>query len=206
MSSGFNTDISHQDRSFHIQTEDRGLAYLVIDTAVYQNGRVLFRKSLNYKEFTIQPEFTAQWLRARVEEHHRTVIEDLRAGLFDVEIGEAIERNGRESGIQVQLLNPQSWLAAGSVSLDVQVLREGDGQPQPDAEVKATIEGALEEVRHVGHSDGQGRARLRFPLPALGKGELALVISARADGRPNEIRFTIRSREKASAPPAAPKA
>jgi hypothetical protein len=203
MSSGFNTDISHQDRTFHIQTEDRGPTHLMIDTAVYQDGRVLFRKSLNYREFTVQPEFTAEWLRTRVAEHHRTVVEDLRSGLFDAEITEAIGK--ADGGIQVQLLNPQTWLTAGSVSLDVQVLREGDGQPQPDAEVKATIEGALEEVPHVGRSDGQGRAILQFPMPALGKGELALVISARADGRPNEIRFTIRSREKTSASSAAPK-
>ncbi len=93
MSSGFNTDVSHRERIFHIQTEDRGPAHPVIDTAVYQSGRVLFRKTLSYAGFTASPAFTPEWLRGRVAEHHRSVIEDLRAGLFDAEIAGAARKN-----------------------------------------------------------------------------------------------------------------
>lgn len=206
MSSGFNTDVSHRERIFHIQTEDRGPAHPVIDTAVYQSGRVLFRKTLSYAGFTASPAFTPEWLRGRVAEHHRSVIEDLRAGLFDAEIAGTAEKTSPENGIRVQLLNPGSWLSAGSVSLDVQVLRRTDGQPQAGARVEATIEGALQEVSHQGQSDDQGCAHISFPLPQLGKGELALVISARAGGGPDEIRFSMRSRPNASASTAAPDA
>jgi hypothetical protein len=206
MSSGFNTDVTHRDRLFHIQTEDRGPAHPTIDTAVYQTGRVLFRKTLGYAEFTASPEFTPDWLRGRVAEHHRSVIEDLRAGLFDAEIAEAIENSVSGNGVRIELLNPGAWLSAGSVSLDVKVLRRTDGQPQPGAQVEASIEGAIEDVRHKGQSDDQGRAHIRFPLPPLGKGGLALVISARADGNSDEIRFSMRSSPKSSPPTTAPEA
>jgi hypothetical protein len=206
MSSGFNTDVTHRDHGFHIQTEDRGPTHPVIDTAVYQSGRVLFRKTLSYAEFTVSPAFTPDWLRGRVAEHHRSVIEDLRAGLLDQEIAEAVERASTGTGVRIELLNQGSWLSAGSVSLDVKVFRRADGQPQSGAEVEASIEGALQSVRHKGQSDDQGCARIRFPLPPLGKGELALVISARADGHPDEIRFSMRSRPKASSAEGPPEA
>jgi hypothetical protein len=210
MSSGFNTDVSHSGRILHIQTEDRGPTHPVIDTTVYQNGHVLFRKTLSYVEFAASPAFTIEWLRGRVAEHHRTVIEDLRAGLFDAEIADAAERAPQDHGVRVQLLNPGSWLSAGSVFLEIQVLRRSDSQPQASAQVEASIEGALHNVRNNAQTDDQGCAQMRFPLPPLGKGELALVISARAGGAPDEIRFSMRSKPKdapsETLPPAASKA
>src|ERR1700687_5136249 len=119
MSSGFNADVRVGEQVFHVQTEDRGPAYPVIDTAVYQNGRVLHRRSSNYEQFAATPEFSTDDLRQRVEERHRFVIEDLRAGALAAEISAAADQAG---GIQVQLLNPGSWLSAGSASLDVEIL------------------------------------------------------------------------------------
>ena len=79
MSSGFNTDVQIGSQVFHVQTEDRGPAHPVIDTVVYQNGRVLHRRSSNYRHFVESDEFNHEGLRDRVEEQHRSVIEDLRS-------------------------------------------------------------------------------------------------------------------------------
>lgn len=200
MSSGFNTDISVGDRVFHVQTEDRGPARPVIDTVVYHNGRVLHRRAFDYQAFADSPEFNPELLRERVEEHHRAVIEDLRSGLLDAEIAAAHEKSTKTPGIQVQLLNPEAWLSAGSVSLDLAILRRPDGQPESGARVEALIEGALVETRHAGISDEHGRVQLQFPMPQLGKGDLALVILANADAGKDEIRFAMRTRPKASQP------
>lgn len=178
----------------------------VIDTVVYQNGRVLHRRALNYQAFTESPEFTAELLRERVEEHHRAVIEDLRSGLLDDEIAAANQQSvqpGKTQGIQVQLLNPDGWLTAGSVSLDLVTLRRADGQPQSGVRVEALIEGALVETRHAGTSDAQGRLQLQFPMPQLGKGDLALVIQAQANAGRDEIRFAMRTRPRTSSSPPA---
>jgi len=199
VSSGFNTDISVGDRTFHVQTEDRGPTRPVIDTVVYQNGRVLHRRAFDYQSFLGSAEFTEEVLRQRVEEHHRAVIEDLRSGLLEEEIA-AAQKATKGPGIEVQLLNPGSWLTAGSVSLDLAIMRRGDGQPESGAHVEAMIEGALAETRHAGTSDGQGRVQLQFPMPQLGKGDLALVILAKAEAGKDEIRFAMRSRSKAPPP------
>jgi hypothetical protein len=202
MSFGFNTDVRVGDRVFHVQTEERGPSHLVIDTAVYQNGRVLHRRTSNYEQFAATPEFGVDALRQRVEAQHRSIIEELRAGSLAGEISAPADKASQTGGIQVQLLNPGSWLSAGTVSLDMEILGRSDRQPQAGAQVEATIEGALRDARHTGTSDSEGRVRIQFPLPQLGKGELALVILAKADAGRDEIRFTMRSRPKA--PPEAP--
>ncbi len=200
MSSGFNTDVRVGDQVFHVQTEDRGPSHPVIDTAIYQHGRVLHRRSTSYDHLTLSVEFGADALHRRVEEQHRGVIEDLRNGALAAEIAAAIEQAALSGGIQVQLLNPKSWLSAGRVSLDVEILRRADRQPQPGALVEAAIEGALGDTPHTGTSDDQGRVRIEFPMPPLGNSDLALVIRADADAGKDEIRFAMRSRQKA--PPA----
>lgn len=201
MSSGFNTDISVGDRVFHVQTEDRGPARPVIDTVVYQNGRVLYRRAFDYGAFAESPEFNVELLRERVEEHHRAVIEDLRSGLLDGEIAAATQLGGKKKGIQLQLLNPDAWLTAGSVSLNLEILRRADGKPLPGALVEALIEGALVETRHTATSDQQGRVQIQFPMPQLGKGDLALVIQAKAGSGKDELRFNMRTRAKSPASP-----
>jgi len=202
MSSGFNTDVRVGDHVFHVQTEDRGPNHPVIDTMVYQNGRVFHRRSSDYREFKDSPEFSDDHLRHRVEEQHRVVVEELRGGALAGEMATALEKTSVASGIQLQLLNPGSWLTAGNVSLDVEILRRADRQPQAGVEVNAAIEGALRDGHHTGTTDGEGRVRIQFPLPPLGKGDLALVIHAQTAAGKDEIRFTMRSRAKT--PPAAP--
>jgi hypothetical protein len=198
MSSGFNTDIKVGEQVFHVQTEDRGPNHPVIDTLVYQNGRILHRKSSNYENLAKSPSFTPDELRQQVENQHRAVIEAVRSGALDAEIAAADLANQatRAPGIQIQLLNPDGWLSAGKVSLDVEVSRRADSQPQAGAQVDATIEGALTDAKHSAQSDEKGRAQIQFPLPPLGKGDLALVIEAKADAVKDEIRFSMRSRTK----------
>ncbi|HEY0702574.1 MAG TPA: hypothetical protein VGD60_07390 [Candidatus Acidoferrales bacterium] len=198
MSSGFNTDIKVGEHVFHVQTEDRGPNHPVIDTVVYQSGRILHRKSSNYGKPAELPPFSAEEIRKQVEDQHRAVIESVRGGALDAELAAADlgAQAARSAAIQIQLLNPGSWLSAGRVSLELEVSRKTDKQPQPGAQVDATIEGALRDGKHSAQSDEQGRVKIQFPLPPLGKGDLALVIQAKADAGKDEIRFSMRTREK----------
>jgi hypothetical protein len=200
MSSGFNTDVQAGGRLFHIQTEDRGPHPHVIDTAVYHHGMVLYRHSRNYEHFAKSPEFSAADLRERVEEQHRSVIEDIQSGILDTELAAAMEKGVRAAGIQVQLLNPKSWLSGNGVSLELEILRRADHQPEQGVQVEAAIEGASQDIPHIGRSDERGRVQLQFSLPLLGNDDLTLVIQARNDSSKDEIRFAMRVKPKA--PPA----
>ena len=98
----------------------------------------------------------------------------------------------------MQLLNPSSWLTGGHIFLDVELVRRADRGPQPGVEVEAFIDGAIEDARYRETTDTQGRARLRFSLPPLGKGDLTLVIRAATPSGKDELRFAMRSRAKNS--------
>jgi hypothetical protein len=189
MSSGFNTDVRVGDQLFHVQTEDRGPSHPVIDTAIYLQGRVVHRRSTRYDRETLAVD-SGDALDKLVEQQHRSLIEELRTGRLEAEMAAA----GAPGAIQVQLLNAKSWLAGGKVSLDIEVVRRSDRQPQPGVEVEASIEGALRAGRRAARSDEQGRVRIEFPLPPLDRGELALVIRAHQDSEQDEIRFQVRSR------------
>jgi hypothetical protein len=196
MSSGFNTDVTRSERVFHVQTEDRGPQHPTIDTVVYQNGRILHRHSYNYSALAASGDFSTGMLRERVENQHREIIESLREGELDESIAAAEARALQSGGIQVQLLNSTSWLSAGKVSLEVGVIRKADNLPISGARIEACIDGALCSGRHAGQSDDQGRAKIEFDMPPLGKGDLALVIEAQAESLKDAIRFSMRSRAK----------
>jgi hypothetical protein len=197
MSSGFNTDVSHGERVFHVQTEDRGPQHPSIDTVVYRNGHILHRHSWDYSDVAGKADFSPDDVRQRVEAQHRSVIEALRGGILDAEIAVAEEQAVRAAGIQVQLLNPTSWLVGGKVSLEIGIIRRADKEPVSGANIQASIAGALNEASHPATSDHHGRATVHFDLPPLGKGDLALVIVAQSDALKDEVRFAMRSRAKA---------
>jgi hypothetical protein len=194
MSSGYNSDVRVGDHVFHVQTEDRGPSHPIIDTAIYLQGRVVHRHCTSYEHLTASAEFSDDALHKRVAEQHRQVMDELRAGALSTEIALATEAVPPAAAIQVRLLNPKSWLSAGHVSLDVEILRRSDQQPQPGVQVEALIEGALRDGIRAATSDQHGRVRIEFPLPPLGKGDLALVIRAKTDAAKDEIRFSMRSR------------
>jgi hypothetical protein len=195
MSSGFNTDVRVGEQLFHVQTEDRGPSHPMIDTAIYLQGRVVHRRSRSYDHATLSVELDDEALHKRVEEQHRALIEELRAGKLDAEIAAASAQTGHSGTIRIQLLNPKSWLSGGKVLLEIEVLRRSNHEPQPGIQVEAVIEGALRDGHHASTTDERGRVRIEFPVPPLGKGELALVIRARKDDEEDEIRFSMRSRQ-----------
>ena len=175
MSAGFNTDVRVGEQAFHVQTEDRGPARPLIDTTVYQHGHLVYRRSSLYEAFTdLGTGLGGQGVdasRERAEKQHRTVIEELRAGALDGEIAAAIEKAKRAGGIQVHLLNPESWLSAGNVSLEVEVLRRADRQPQAGARVEASIEGASERLSPHRHERRPGPRADSISIAAARKGK-----------------------------------
>ncbi len=197
---GFNSDVRLASQVCHVQTEEHGPHRPIIDTVVYLGGRVLHRRSCNYEDLVVSPDFSEEALRERVEEQHRAVIEDLRAGLIALDLRARPPASGLPaSGIQVRLLNPTTWLAAGTVTLDIEVLSPADHRPLAGADLVVALEGTHGPIRFTGKSDRQGRARLVFPMPRVGPGGTELVIQAAVEGEEDEVRYTLRSSVK---PPA----
>ena len=50
MITGFNTDIKHNEKVYHVQTEDKGVANPYIESLVYVGGEILASKKTSYAE------------------------------------------------------------------------------------------------------------------------------------------------------------
>jgi hypothetical protein len=79
---GFNTDVKHRDRVFHIQTEDRGDPRPYIESFVYVGGEILGGKRTLYAE-ALRTGGDDRAVRELMEQQHRTMIAAIRDGSFD---------------------------------------------------------------------------------------------------------------------------
>ena len=81
---GHNTNIKLGTVTYHVQTENRGATLALIDTTVYFRGRVLHRRTNNYYDLLPLNDDSEQALKLRLDEQHRTVLEEMRNGTLDL--------------------------------------------------------------------------------------------------------------------------
>jgi hypothetical protein len=87
---GFNTDVKHETKVFHVQTEDRGLANPVVESLVYVGGEILMSKKSPYRDLISGDHVDEKALREMMDLQHRRVIEAVRRGRLDKgKIGDA---------------------------------------------------------------------------------------------------------------------
>jgi hypothetical protein len=79
---GFNTDIKHSDKVYHIQTEDKGLQNPYIESLVYVGGEILASKKTSYAE-QAKGVVDEKWIAGLMEQQHRTMIAAIKRGRFD---------------------------------------------------------------------------------------------------------------------------
>jgi len=79
---GFNTDIKHNEKVYHIQTEDKGLQNPYIESLVYVGGEILASKKTSYAE-QLKTGVDEKWIGSLMEQQHRTMIAAIKRGRFD---------------------------------------------------------------------------------------------------------------------------
>jgi hypothetical protein len=80
---GFNTDIKHNDKVYHIQTEDKGLDNPYIESLIYVGGQILASKKTSYAEQAKAGALDEKWIGSLMEQQHRTMIAAIKRGRFD---------------------------------------------------------------------------------------------------------------------------
>ena len=202
---GFNTDLRVGSAVYHVQTEDRGDANPVIDTTIYTKGRILHRRVNSYKEYRESPDFSPAALRQRLEEQHRAIIDELRSGALTLEnppatsvpaANAAASEIPAPAGIQEQLLNPASWIAAGTATLKLEVKSKASGAAEGEAAICVTVTGVKGPVEFAISTDREGHAELSFPLPRLGPGGTDLVIRAKSPAGEDEIHYSLKPKAR----------
>lgn len=82
MITGFNTDIKHNEKVYHVQTEDKGVGNPYIETLVYVGGEILASKKTSYAE-QLKTGVDDKWIGGLMEQQHRTMIAAIKRGRFE---------------------------------------------------------------------------------------------------------------------------
>ena len=79
---GYNTDIKHNDRVFHVQTEDKGIDNPTIESLVYVGGKILASRQYSYASL-VRGGYKEKEIQDLVDSQHRKMVRDIRGGKFD---------------------------------------------------------------------------------------------------------------------------
>jgi hypothetical protein len=91
---GFNHNIKHKGRIFHIQTEDSGTNNPHIITHLFVGGNILASKKTEYTDLVGQPEYE-KTVRSMMEEQHKQMLRNLINGVYDsIDTGKAYHLDG----------------------------------------------------------------------------------------------------------------
>jgi len=217
---GHNSNIRSGAHTFHVQTEDRGESHALIDTTVYFQGRVLHRRTNSYLDLLPLNEDSQHALKLRVDEQHRTVLEEIRSGEMPLAIPPGTDamveaKRAQEAEtparmeqkpvahvpprkLALELLNARSWLVGKQATLHVAVQEEGGG-PVPGANVIAEIEGSVVQAAFSSRTGNTGRATITFEMPKLAGGEAALIIRLEDAHGTAPLRYALRAKPRVPA-------
>ena len=203
---GHNTNLTVAGTVYHVQTEDRGPLHALIDTTVYCRGRVLHRRTGKYADLLPLDGEREQALKKRVDQQHRTVVEEMRSGALPLAPGaenpSAALHSAKDSppatapSIKAELLNAKSWLTGRHATLQIAVRDKNNGSAIAEARVVAKIEGAATISEFTAQTDRHGHAQLDFEMPNFSSAEPALVIEAGKEGAKTSLRFQLRARPR----------
>jgi hypothetical protein len=212
---GHNSNITIDGTMFHVQTEDRGAANAIIDTTVHCRGRVLHRRKASYQDLLPLTADSEQALKLRLDDQHRTVMEEMRSGVLKLAVPQAPAAPATPAAappakaipaatsalkpIIVELMNSRTWLAAGRATLQVAVRHREGGTGIAGARITARIEGAAVRTEFSAETRASGQALVEFNMPHLTGNEPVLVIEALFGSTREQLRFQLRAKPKVPA-------
>jgi hypothetical protein len=204
---GHNSNVSIGADTVHVQTEDRGIASALIDTTVHWKGRVLHRRTNNYKDLLPLDAGREGILKERLDHQHRAVIEELRSGALQLTIPKSaparsapsplVAKSAAPAVLRVDLTNARTWLSGRNATLQL-LVRDEAGNPVASASAKARVEGAASPCESAATETGPaGIATLQFEMPELGGDEPVLVIEVVHNGAKGSLRYQLRAKPRA---------
>ena len=190
---GHNSNVKAGDTTYHVQTEDRGSANALIDTTVYFRGRVLHRRTNNYFDLLPLNPDHEQALKVRLDEQHRTVVEEIRTGALHLALPQ--DDKSASQVLLLELINAKTWLSGKRALLQIAV-RNQTKQAVEGAQVTARVDGAAEISEYSAETGPLGNAQFEFDMPRLAGADPALVIEASHGIARGHLRFQLRTKPR----------
>lgn len=82
MITGYNTDVKHREKVFHVQTEDKGLANPTIESLIYCGGKILASRQSSYAWLLTEGR-GEKAIQELLDAQHRKMLRDIQGGKYD---------------------------------------------------------------------------------------------------------------------------
>jgi hypothetical protein len=216
MITGFNTDVDHQGRVFHVQTEDKGLDNPKVESLIYCGGEIIDSRQSSYAERAAGGDLQEEEILRLMEAQHQTMIREIYNGRYDEEapkpfghniisdrsldevVLDFLRRSVRLDPIRLELIDQQILQEGTRPTVRMKVLEQGTDYPVPGAEVNVRLISTDGDPRELfaAATDDDGFIEAAFEIPALPGADSALIVSAQAGGQSAELRqFVLKTPE-----------
>jgi hypothetical protein len=211
MITGYNTDVRHGNRIYHVQTEDKGVSNPKIETLIYVGGEILDNYRSSYEDLLANPPVPETAIQGRMDEQHRAVIRDIKNGKYDQTppdlleaqafnerpldqaILEFLQQEGDVDTLELVLDQPMKPTFGSVFRFQVRARLCQSQSPVAGAEVSVKLVSSLKKAVGLatGRTDGEGRFLGEIPLPPSQPGQCAVVVSCTSDQGFDEIKATV---------------
>jgi hypothetical protein len=211
MITGYNTDVRHGNRVFHIQTEDKGLSNPKIETLIYVGGEILDNYRSSYEDLTANPPVMETAIQERMDEQHRAVIRDIKNGKYDLTppdqmehqafndrpldqaILEFLQQEGDVDSLELVLDKPLKPAFGSLFRVQVRARLSQSQNPVPGAEIAVKLVSSLKKATSLlsGRTGSDGQFLGEVQLPPSQPGQCAVVVSCTCDQGFDELKATV---------------
>ena len=214
MITGYNTDVRHGNRVYHVQTEDKGLSNPKVETLIYVGGEILDSYRSAYDDLLAGGALKDEaGLQSRMDEQHKSIIRDIKAGKYDATppddlekeafndrpldqaILEFLQREGDVDTLEMVLDQPLKPVFGVAFPVHFKVRLSRSQAPVANAEVTVKLLSSLKKavVLGAGKTDGQGVYAADVQIPPSQPGQCALLVTCAGEHGMDEVKAIIRS-------------
>jgi len=211
MITGFNTDVRHGNRVYHVQTEDKGLDNPRIETLIYVGGEILDSYRSSYEDLMSRPPVPDAVIQERMDEQHRAIIRDIKNGKYDQAppalqeqqafndrpldqaILEFLQREGDVDTLELVLDMPLKPAFGSLFRFQILARLCHSQSPVSGAEVSVKLVSSLKKATGLlsGQTGADGRFLGEVLLPPSQPGQCAVVVSCTSDQGFDEVKATV---------------
>ncbi len=196
---GYNTDIKHNERVFHVQTEDKGVDNPIIESLIYMGGKIIASRQYSYASL-LREGYSEKVVQDLLDSQHKKMMRDVKGGRFDPDgpppFGAGIITDASFDKLVLEFLGSQDISekielvvygqggvrAGDSRVLELLVRSEARNKPVADAEVRVKLNPAGKErtvilFEGVTGADGRLQAGIQVPKEFAGA---SLTVEARS--------------------------
>ncbi|NOY23326.1 MAG: hypothetical protein GXO70_07435 [Acidobacteria bacterium] len=213
MITGFNTDVKHGGRLFHVQTEDKGQSNPKIESLIYVGGQILDSIRFDYSEKIVDG-FDEALITQLMEDQHRRVIRDIKVGKYDDGEDDSLDEflskktldevvlaylnnsTAKEEMILVLEDEGQEFRSGSKIHLKLSAMSRNGSDAVSRVKVMVKILSTQQEPTLVteGYTDSVGVFETAFSIPELSAGTFTLNIEGEhGEYESADIKYMIRT-------------